>query len=223
MSAATATPPPPGSPFLLKSPTRHESPLKPNPHPYAIKTTSTALLSRSNSSGHTTQIAHFYIPPHPSTSPTRSSTRRKSEYRGHRYSTSLSGSETSVSISSPAPAPIPFPDLFAHPQRSASDDVNSPPRRLKRSETLPSFHPTERETSTVGLALEDLSQPNPKLWAPAQLAAYLASALRVRSSTTPAVPEPVARDIVAWVRDAKISGRVFLRWGEEDLEAYVPF
>ncbi|KDQ58938.1 hypothetical protein JAAARDRAFT_648014 [Jaapia argillacea MUCL 33604] len=45
-------------------------PIRPNPHPYAIKTTSTALLARSNSSGHniSSTTKHNYVPLSPSSS-----------------------------------------------------------------------------------------------------------------------------------------------------------
>lgn len=74
------------------------------------------------------------------------------------------------------------------------------------------------------MGMEDL-QSNPKLWTPTQLSVYLITALRVRSGNrnaeTASLPMPVAKDIAAWVKATRITGRVFLRWEEEDLEGCV--
>ncbi|KAH9974701.1 hypothetical protein BGW80DRAFT_1302194 [Lactifluus volemus] len=69
----------------MASASEHGLALKPNPHPYAIKTTHTALLSRSNSSGNNTPSKYFYTPP--PTTLSRNAKDRRHEYRGHRYST----------------------------------------------------------------------------------------------------------------------------------------
>ncbi|KAI0064936.1 hypothetical protein BV25DRAFT_1822709 [Artomyces pyxidatus] len=217
MSAATATPPTSATMpnFPPSSPSKQDLALKPNPHPYAIKTTSTALLSRSTSSGHVTPSHYFYVPPARTAS--RSPTKSKSEYRGHRYSTSLTGE---------LPSPLPVPASPTHSQRSQSEDGasvgSSPTRRTKRAETLPSGYPEALEALTDGLGIlgaEDLPS-NPKLWTPSQLSVYLMTALRVRSGETMSVPALVARDITNWVRKEGIGGRTFLRWGDEDLEGY---
>ncbi|KAI0050514.1 hypothetical protein FA95DRAFT_1570569 [Auriscalpium vulgare] len=205
MATATATPPHSATlPTFPRSPSKD---LKPNPHPYAIKTTSTALLSRSNSSGHVTPAHHFYTPP--SRSLSRSPTKSKSEYRGHRYSTSLTGE---------LPSPLPGRESPTRSQRSQSEDgasVGSPARRT-RAETLPSRYPDDEEPTSAS-GTDDLP-PNPKLWTPSQLSTYLTRALRVRSGETLSVPEPVARDIASWVRKEGVGGRTFLRWEEEELE-----
>lgn len=265
------TTPSSSAPVTPITPSSGSKPFKPNPHPYAIKTTSTGVLSRSNSSGHNTPDAYFYTPPKSPTphsiSPTRTRERvdstqsrngkRNSEYRGHRYSTSLSnaadyevrsngkssrsGSEGSIGESG---------SVLIHrtpePQRSVPDNGPTPPSQPrfnnKRAETLPSFSPSPSQSPIVSSApstfltpesghtsglgghamgMDDL-QSNPKLWTPSQLSAYLVTALRVRTRTNSAetapLPAPVAKDIAAWVKRAGITGRVFLRWGEDDLE-----
>ena len=88
---------------------------KPNAHPYAIKTTSTGLLSRSSSSSSTSSGAHHYIPPSPSPSPTNYTSR-------HRYSTSES------------PRPLPPPPSEAGILGNDDDDT---PRRVQRAYSLP--------------------------------------------------------------------------------------
>lgn len=87
----------------------------PNPHPYAIKTTSSAVLSRSNSSPHSAHsVKHRYVPP----SPTRPR---------HRHTSSVS------SIDIPQPPPLPIPPSVSstrapfsrNPKQWSADDVAS--------------------------------------------------------------------------------------------------
>ncbi|KAF8343294.1 hypothetical protein F5887DRAFT_885996, partial [Amanita rubescens] len=68
--------------------------LKPNPHPYLIKTTSTGVLSRSNSTTKSTTPYQYYVPQSPG-SPSKDSGGR------HRYSKSFN------SDSVPSPLPVP--------------------------------------------------------------------------------------------------------------------
>ncbi|KAJ8692175.1 hypothetical protein PTI98_009512 [Pleurotus ostreatus] len=164
--------------------------LKPNPHPYAIKTTSTALLSRSNSSSQSARPIHNYIPS-PSPSPTRS----RPSQRQYGYSHG-SGHRYSRSLTGESPRPLPVPPS------------PSPTKQLYTSGHghSPSF---------------DVDLPaNPKLWTPSQLATYLATALRVRSGESLQLPAPVARDIAAFVKTSKITGKEFLRFNEQDLNDY---
>jgi hypothetical protein len=97
------------------------------------------------------------------------------------------------------------------------DDNWTPPRRIRRAETLPSV---PHGTAAADIPYLDLPA-NPKLWTPSQLGSYLSAALRVRVGDQEALPQAVARDIAAFVRQARISGRVFLRLNEGDLEEYV--
>ena len=89
------------------------------------------------------------------------------------------------------------------------------PRRAKRAETLPSSAPASDVATS--LTLESLPS-NPKEWTPAQLASYLATALRVKSGEALSLPSPVIRDIAQFVRDRGITGRGFLRLNDVDLE-----
>ena len=186
----------------LSSPSTPDRALKPNPHPYAIKTTHTALLSRSNSSGHNTPSDYFY---HPLTSTSsRSPTKHAHGYRGHRYSTSLTGE-----LPYPLPSPLPSP---THPQRSESEDDAL--LRRPRADTLPTYLADSNHTPSTE-PKEDLPL-NPKIWTPSQLSVYLTTALRVRSGERP--PERVTHDIASWVRREGVGGRAFLRWTDEDLK-----
>ncbi|KAF9259851.1 hypothetical protein L218DRAFT_933274, partial [Marasmius fiardii PR-910] len=196
----------PSQDVQLKSPEKPDpEQLKPNPHPYAIKTTSTALLSRSNSSS-SKSSRHHYIP---STPP--------SNAKRHRTGSSVS------SIEIPRPLPIPQPSLSPSDSEPNENPHTGPPpthqpRRLKRSET--GFAPSPTALSTTSpLTLEDLP-PNPKQWTPSQLSVYLATALRISGSGPGELPAPIANDIANFMRERRISGRVFLRLGEEELEGY---
>ncbi|KAF7299576.1 hypothetical protein HMN09_00962900 [Mycena chlorophos] len=113
---------PPRSPSPAKSPTHDRTRTyssssasgvppsdihKPNAHPYAIKTTNSAALSRSLSqSSKDTESRHHYVPPSPSASAgdDKGSGGRRKEYRGHRYSRSLSGSEDNTNVFYSAPS-----------------------------------------------------------------------------------------------------------------------
>jgi hypothetical protein len=180
----------------------HDPSLKPNPHPYAIKTTHTALLSRTTSSGHSTPSKHLYIPPTRTLS--RSPTNRRHEYRGQRYSTGPTG----------AP-PSPFSSPLESPSRSPQGQPGYVfSLRRPRADTLPTYLVNDSNASSMGPG-KDLPL-NPKTWTASQLSQYLTTALRVRSGEH--VPERVARDIALWVRREGISGRTFLRWTDEDLK-----
>ncbi|KAH9063557.1 hypothetical protein EDB87DRAFT_1602270 [Lactarius vividus] len=196
-SAAISSAPP----LPLGSSNKHDPALKPNPHPYAIKTTHTGVLSRSNSSGHNTPSRYFYTPP--AGSPLRSPTKPKLEYRGHRHSASLTGE-----LPLPLPPPLASP---AYSQRSQSEDDLS--LRRQRADTLPTYLANTDGVSTE--PEEDLPH-NPKAWTPSQLSVYLTTALRVRFGAR--LPDRVARDITSWVRREAVTGRTFLRWTDEDLE-----
>ncbi|KAF5379848.1 hypothetical protein D9615_005822 [Tricholomella constricta] len=119
--------------------------LKANPHPYAIKTTSTGILSRSATTSSSVSLSHnHYVPVSPSPSPTKASHRGHSE-RGsrHRYSRSLTDDI-------PRPLPVPPEELY-YQQKPAPGHTRS------RADTLPA-------------ELSD-SNANPKSWTPEQLAA----------------------------------------------------
>ncbi|KAG6877959.1 hypothetical protein C0993_001577 [Termitomyces sp. T159_Od127] len=101
---------------LTKSKSVAPDVLKPNPHPYAIKTTSTGILSRSSSTSSSVHSYNHYVPVSPSPSPTKQHFSDYSE-RGsrHRYSRSLT-EESSI-----RPLPVPTEDLYyQHDRRSRS-------------------------------------------------------------------------------------------------------
>ncbi|KAI0750173.1 hypothetical protein C8Q80DRAFT_675653 [Daedaleopsis nitida] len=217
--------PPPVTSYPSPSPSKKDSALKPNPHPYAIKTTSTGILTRSNSSGYNVNATHnYYIPTSPSPS-------RSDPAKGHRYSKSLNLVPESPSRESPRPLPIP-PALDGPNTRrdgsggsggyvSADEVVSLPPRRPRRSSTLPVIPIPSPVLSAP--SVDDLPE-NPKLWTPSQLAVYLTTALRMTSGGKPGeiesigLPALVAKDIAAFVKSARIGGRTFLRLNEDDLE-----
>ncbi|TFK56492.1 hypothetical protein OE88DRAFT_1649806 [Heliocybe sulcata] len=218
---------------------RHNSKPKfePNPHPYAIKTTSTALLARSNSSsGNVNAQRHTYIPVPPSpssggagapTSPSHSRGNNSSGSGGHRYTKSLTGVQD-IPILPPGalgngggrPLPVP-PGAASASTPDLSLPETPPPRRMKRSDTLPGMLPSTPPPPSPSFSLDDLPE-NPKLWTPSQLSAYLTSALRVRGGEGegegPRLPGRVASDVAAFVRQSRIGGRAFLRLNEADLE-----
>ena len=153
----------------------------PNSHPYgmssivatwaishfillAIKTSSSAVLTRSNSAGHRTSTNHQYTP----ISPSRSPIGTKSRYvPSHKHPRSLSSVTGDPFIT---PPPVPMPPSSALPARLANQghtngemDVVSdsegilptPPLtwRVKRSETLPSMFPNRSDTE---IGVQDL-------------------------------------------------------------------
>ncbi|THV05826.1 hypothetical protein K435DRAFT_61774 [Dendrothele bispora CBS 962.96] len=182
--------------------------LKPNAHPYAIKTTSTALLSRSNSTSQR-QIRHSYVP----SSPVQQQHQQQQQQgptrpQGHRKgSSSFSG----PILGSPSPRPLPVPPPTMSTETGAYPSTGSPspsPRRnrLKRADTLASpeyhsdtastpfalgeetswirhHHPSSQSSAAISASTLDLADlpANPKVWTPSQLSAYLTTALRVRS------------------------------------------
>jgi hypothetical protein len=179
-----------------------------NSHPYAIKTTSTALLSRTNSTGNRAQIQHSYVPTSPCPSPTKR----------HRFTKSEGViAYPSKPPESPRPLPIP-PSLDAVAKdpvgtyRSRGDEA-----RLRTWSASVGSNRTNASSPPSPVKADDLPS-NPRLWTTAQLSSYLITALRVRNGDSLPVPPPVAKDIVAFVKDTKLNGRTFLRLSEQDLE-----
>ncbi|KAL1742239.1 hypothetical protein HDZ31DRAFT_75630 [Schizophyllum fasciatum] len=176
--------------------------LRANAHPYAIKTTSTGILSRSNSSPQHPpshyKSSHHYVPAAPKKS------ERPTRVHGHRYSRSLT---------SDSPRPLPAP-----PVSDSEDNVSI--KGVARSETAPVAQVVPQSPLTPSQLLPDDLPPNPKLWTPSQLATYLSTALRVKSGDALQLPKPVAKDIAQFVRDSKITGKAFVRITESDLEAH---
>jgi len=116
------------------SATRHE-------HPYAFKSTSSAILTRSNSIGNNSRHTHHsYAPPTPQT-PGLS----RSQSISHRHTRSLNNAAP--------PAPLPMPPEPSTPVRPGSFDASSPaPYRVKRHETLPVITPSTQATNEMKIS-----------------------------------------------------------------------
>lgn len=212
----------PQKPFPIFVPDGHRGE-KSNPspsldhHPYAIKTTSTGILTRSNSTGYGAQTRHNYVPTSPSP-------RSKHRFSKSDLSNDRSAERPALHIS---PRPLPIPPSLGSPTKAgrelhggyvSSEDLrNISSWRNHRSEGSSRALPTPPPSSPV--KMDDLPS-NPKIWTSTQLASYLITALRVRPahSTSPQIPLAIAKDIAAFVRDARLSGRSFLRINEQDLE-----
>ncbi|KAJ7132841.1 hypothetical protein C8R43DRAFT_1023643 [Mycena crocata] len=207
------TPSPPSSSFTFprpRSPTKAEtnslknqSPshthpknssadLKPNAHPYPIKTTATALLSRSNSVSSSPVSRHHYVPtpPSPAPSPAKKDGARRAEYRGHRYSRSLSSSD----------------DMYLPSSGSSTANPGSGGVHGPRALPIPpgvSNNSIASMNAAAGAGV--YSGTSPKRWTPAQLAAHLGDA--------------VSHEAGEWVARRGVGGRAFMRMAEEDLAA----
>lgn len=187
--------------------------MKPNPHPYAIRTTSTGLLTRSNSSGHNTAASrHHYVP-----MPSHPNHRRDARRRSHKHTKSLN--EASY-LDLGSPQPLPVPASFISNARSALRDSSTHglPEPRRRAETLPP-NVTGSNIPVVAATAEKLPL-NPKLWTPSQLSSYLVTTLRQQDpEVVEAVnlPPTAVLGIVEFVQDTKLSGRIFLRLNEEDM------
>jgi hypothetical protein len=210
--ATVATPAPPS----LSTPK-----ITPNPHPYAIKTTTTGLLTRSNSSSQNNHVSrHYYVPPSPTAKKHEETSVQSPQpsRRTHRLSKSLSGVGSFESPNKrPLPTPPPHPSTLPSYEPPADPEQWTTPRRPKYADTLPFTFP---DLDVTSVKLEDLPT-NPKLWTSPQLSSYLATALRVRSGEAMTLPLPVARDIATFVKESKINGRLFLRLSEQDLDQSV--
>ena len=210
----SVTPPPaiPNFPSLKQDPS-----VKPNPHPYAIRTTSTGLLTRSNSSGHNTSASRHHYVPAPSSPPHRKDARR----RTHKHTKSLNEASYPEFGS---PQPLPVPASFISNARSAVRDtsIKDLPQPRRRAETLPP-NVTGSNIPVVATTLEDLPS-NPKLWTPSQLSSYLFTTLRQRDPEAVEgvnLPSTAVLGIVEFVQNTKLNGRIFLRLNDEDMATYV--
>lgn len=199
------------------------SKITPNPHPYAIKTTSTGLLTRSNSSSQNVHVSrHYYIPSSPTAKKHEgavySSRMPPPSRKTHRLSKSLSGVDSFEPPNKrPLPTPPPHPSTLPSYGPSVDLDQRATPKRPERAETLPFTTP---DPGITPVKLEDLPT-NPKLWTPSQLSSYLTTALRVKSGGAMSLPLPVAQDIATFVKESKINGRLFLRLCEQDFDQSV--
>lgn len=181
---------------------------QPNPHPYSIKTTSSALLSWSNSSpSHSVQpVKHHYVPP----SPTRARRGDASRDMSHR----VGGNDM------PHPPPLPTPPtVFSGSCSSfASTEVFSAPQR-KRAETLPSGTVNSfMHTDDPSIRDGDLSS-NPEEWTMEQLLTHLSTSFTMEKDTEMSS----AGVMLDWVRKRGFTGWQWLRLTDTDVIRYVYF
>lgn len=150
--SVTSTPEPARRQRLDSTPTRTPSTpsLNRHDHPYSIRTTSSSLLTRSNS------IGSVHRPPIHVSVTTNSPALGRSQGRGHKHTKS----QTS------APVPLPLPPQSPHqPEKAPLSAAGPSPDvkeafaaseglvRLRRSETLPSVHSSSPARS---IRVEDL-------------------------------------------------------------------
>ncbi|OJA08275.1 hypothetical protein AZE42_03781 [Rhizopogon vesiculosus] len=192
MTSTTVSPSP--SPTLF--PSKKHPTILPNAHPYAIKTTSSAVLSRSNSSPHSaSSVKHHYVPP----SPTRPR---------HRHTSSASSVE-GAEIAQPPPLPVP-PSIS--PTRASFTLDEGKSRRLRRAETLPptSAVPILNDNAVV---VDNKLPRNPKQWSADDLASYITTSLQTGGELDTEDKGLVLHAI----KEKTITGRDFLRLTDANL------
>ncbi|KAK7056024.1 hypothetical protein R3P38DRAFT_3170681 [Favolaschia claudopus] len=181
--------------------------LRPNAHPYPIATTTTALLSRANSlssPSHHSSGKHSYVPTSPSPAKDasfederKSSERRRAEYRGHRYSRSLSSSED---MYLPSSTPAKEKEEYTGPAHG--------PRALPVPPNVSANSIAAKNAAAKGgYSAYAASGISPKRWTPAQLAAHLNST--------------VSPEAGAWATRRNVGGRAFMKMGEMGEEELV--
>ncbi|CAE6381826.1 unnamed protein product [Rhizoctonia solani] len=167
------------------------------------------------SSGYIGSQQHTTISDTPSlvSSPCTPSIRRHSQSRGHMHSKSMNSKET--------PPPLPLPTEVSDTGYTSNNEYSDNRTeavirqwRMKRSQTDPGLFGGSMERREPLPSLPD----NPRIWTPSQLAQYLLTALRFKSSEAVSLPKPVAQDIANFVVKCKLNGRVFLRLQERDIE-----
>lgn len=216
----------------LESTKKHSPPIQPNAHPYAIKTTSSALLSRSNSSPHSAHhTRHHYIP---SSTPLRVPTGARA---WHRHSSSLSsveGDSPDVNGVCTIPAPLPTPpSVVASPNNSPVSpkraDEPKLSHRVKSAETLSgsTTQPiSENHSDNQGHEFNHDENPgpglysglpsNPKQWNTDQLATYLETSFKLDNTAN-----GDKAGMLECVRTRGLTGRELLRLTDADLAGYV--
>lgn len=202
-------------------------------HPYGIKTTSTGILTRSNSYGKSPTTAHHYSPMSSPLAPIprRSESKGPESFKAHRLTKSMSSSVDDLTMSTPPP--LPFPTRSSRRMSVSSGEDMDPtldalsPSRARRSQTLPSI-PTPPRPSLTSAGVPDLGilrsldlPDNPKYWTPTNLALYLGTVLSLKHGGP--FSDAVVRDVQVHVIREKLSGRTFLRLTEDDLDESVAY
>ncbi|WVF66193.1 hypothetical protein IAT40_000933 [Kwoniella sp. CBS 6097] len=177
------------------------SPAKPSTpksyHPYAIQSTASANLTRSNSS-----------PAQP-----------MGVSGGHRPSRSMSSLNQFLDGDLKGKISADENEKDKEDRRKSMDMFSSPSRPgVRRSGTLPDFLMGAKRDKMIEKEV-DLPM-NPKQWSPSELAQYLGHTLRTGGpdGTGHILPAPLVEDIKSWVLRQRVSGRAFLRgsadgWG----------
>ncbi|KAI5991101.1 hypothetical protein F5J12DRAFT_862029 [Pisolithus orientalis] len=169
---------------------------------YAVKTTTSGLLSRSNSSPHTVDpVKHHYVPP----SPTR-------KRHGHSHSVESVNGIYNVSEGQ-YPSPLPVPPTFCVNAGSPTRSTFATPQR-KRADTLPSGSTNPCVSVANDATLTDNSLPSePKQWTTDQLITYLSTSLGSNGD----LGVPNTDGVLDWVRECGLTGREWLRLTDRHL------
>ena len=169
-----------------------------NPHPYAIKTTSTGVLTRSNSA-HSTHSTHHFVP----SSPTKPKVNQTRQSEGHKYN-HIPNEEL--------PRPLPIPPNFASsgsPTKTEFEphhETSFIGHMKRQSDTRHSLSQPEPLKGSVTAELPN----DPRVWTPSQLSTYLTSS----GDSSPSF----AQDLATFIHLHKITSQRFLQLTESDLQ-----
>ncbi|ORY25188.1 hypothetical protein BCR39DRAFT_545010 [Naematelia encephala] len=163
-----------------------------NYHPYLIQSTSSSLLTRSNSSP---APPANYLGKHKS-SRSMSSLAHKTQDQDGAQEEDRGG-------------------YTGTPTSRRSLDSPSRPMMLPRSGTFPSLPIESSSRDKLGSVVE--LPLDPKSWTPSELARYLAQTLRTGGidGTSQVLPAPLVEDIKSWVLRHQVTGRKFIRGNSE--------
>ncbi|WVR03494.1 hypothetical protein IAU60_000485 [Kwoniella sp. DSM 27419] len=187
--------------YTFTSPSKPSTPTSKSYHPYAIQTTASANLTRSNSS-----------PAQPI-----------SVSGGHRPSRSMSSLNHILDSTDELGSEVLFlgrAKLSKDTEDTRRRSMDSPSRPgVKRSGTLPDFLLSQKSRRDKVEKEVDLPL-NPKEWTPYELAQYLGHTLRTggHDGTGQVLPAPLVEDIKSWVLRQRVTGRAFMKgsadgWG----------
>ncbi|WRT63702.1 uncharacterized protein IL334_000625 [Kwoniella shivajii] len=189
------------------SPTKPSTPSSKNYHPYLIQSTSSSLLTRSNSS------------PAPPASPSgHRSSRSMSSLNHILEGNQLQNQKEKEKEDRRRSMESPIAHRNGHGNGNGNGNAFIRPS-VKRSGTLPEF--LNHAGKNGKTSEKELDLPlTPKLWTPSELAQYLGHTLRTGGpeGTGQILPSPLVEDIKSWVLRQRVSGRDFIKgsldgWG----------